>query len=257
MKTIATFNFKGGVGKTTTAINLGIELAAAGRRVVMVDADGQGNMTSFFEQDDVAAHGGWTTYSVLSGTCDNINNALIQVRDGVRLLPSSSDLAVIELDAYLKHSCVNLDGLRTLCVALAEDGKTDFVIIDCPPSFSPQSLAALVAADEVVVPVSPDGWAVSGLHDLIQSVHGARQTNPCINVKILLTLAANNATTRDTARSLQASSFPTFKTMIHWSAYVGRATFNRKPLREFAPCSRVAADYKDLANEILEVEHAV
>lgn len=252
MRTTAIFSYKGGVGKTTTAINLAAELAARGRRVVLIDADGQCNATDFFEARDECG----TVYELL--TCTGADACVAYYfgatgRENLLIVPSSDELATVELAAINGSTALHLDALRGFCEALAEDGEMDNVIVDCPPSFAPQTVAALAAADDVLVPVTPDNWAVSGLRDLTVSLNGARRANPRLRVAgVLLTKRDVRAVSRDTERALRESGWPVLDTTIRASSLPSRCSFSHQTLREAAHWSGIAADYRELCDEYME-----
>lgn len=254
MRTTAIFSYKGGVGKTTTAINLAAELAARGQRVIVIDADGQRNVSDFFEVDtDRVA----TLYELLTGTGGSLGAPMSYVdasgRSDLVVMASSEKLATVELDALDGRGGIRLTALRYFCEAVAEDDDADFVIVDCPPSFAPQTVAALISADDVIVPVTPDSWAVSGLRDVNISLDGARRLNPRLRIAgVLLTHMSASATARDAEIALRQSGLPVFETAIRSSAYAQRSTFERRTLRECAGWTGIAQDYKSLAAEYLE-----
>lgn len=253
MRTTAIFSYKGGTGKTTTAINLAAELAARGKRVIVIDADGQRNMSDFFgagcgSTDD-------TLYDLLTYT-DCLPEGWTQETryKRIQILPSSEKLATIELDKSLDGNAgIHMAAIRDFCEDVAEDDEADYVLIDCPPSFAPQTVAALIAADDVIVPVTPDSWAVSGLRDAMLSLNGARRSNHRLRIAgVLLTRMNASATARDTEKVLRESGVPVFETVIHASTYAPRSSFERKPLRECAHWTGIARDYKALAEEYME-----
>lgn len=254
MRITAIFSYKGGVGKTTTAINLAAELAWLGKRVVLIDADGQCNATDFFYE---ARADDGTVYELLTGTgadADVTYYLTPSGRDHLLVVPSSAELATVELRAVEQDGGrLNLTALRGFCEALAEDGETDFVIIDCPPSFAPQTVAALVAADDVIVPVTPDNWSMSGLRDLTISLNGARRVNPRLRVGgVLLTKKDASAVSRDTERALRESGWLVLDATIRASSYPSRCSFSRQTLREAAHWSGITADYRMLCDEYME-----
>lgn len=253
MRTTAIFSYKGGTGKTTTAINLAAELAAKGKRVIVIDADGQRNTSDFFFAD---TEGGATLYELLTGGEPYYENLLQPAgRSSITVLPSSARLATIELERTIPGgtSALRLGAIRDFCEAVAEDDSADVVLIDCPPSFAPQTVAALIAADDVIVPVTPDQWAVSGLRDVTISLDGARRSNHRLRIAgVLLTKATASATARDTEAALRQSGVPVFETVIHRSEWAGRSTFEGRALRECAHWTGIAQDYKALAEEYME-----
>ncbi|MBQ9647147.1 MAG: ParA family protein [Oscillospiraceae bacterium] len=251
MRTTAIFSYKGGTGKTTTAINLGAELAARGKRVLLIDADGQRNTTAFFAVD---AEFCGTVYDLLTAPDSYYENYIREtIVPNLSVLPSSEALATIELQASLgNRSYLYTHALQDLCEALAGDDAADFVLIDCPPSFAPQTLAALLAADDVVVPLTLDDFAVSGLRDVNTSVNGAREANPRLRIAgVLVTMFDHSAVSRDADAALRASGFPVYGQTIRASKLPSRMSFERRPLRGFAGWSPIARDYAKFCEEYL------
>lgn len=254
MRITAVFSYKGGTGKTTTVINLAAELAARGERVLVIDADGQRNASDFFGAltEDVG-----TLYDLLTARAPYYENLLQETQiTGVSILPSSADLATVELSRTIQTTdplLLRLGAIRDFCEAVSEDAVADYVLIDCPPSFSPQTVAALIAADDVIVPVSPDSWSVSGLRDVSVSMNGVRRSNHRLKIAgVLLTRMSASATARDMETALRQSGYPVFDTAIRSSQMVARSTFEHKPLREFARWVGATKDYNDLCDEYKE-----
>ena len=165
MRTIAIMNNKGGVGKTVTAINLADILVRDYRqRVILVDCDGQMNLTRFFVPDfDPEAE--YTMVSLLEGDGEALwSDNLLPVSKDLRLIPGSPELYTEDLEAVMEGQ----DQVKTRRVAnfvdcARKDDGADFIIFDCPPGFTAASLAALLASDEVVIPMELDGFSVSGV----------------------------------------------------------------------------------------------
>lgn len=256
MRTTAIFSYKGGTGKTTTAINLAAELAAHGKRVILIDADGQRNTSDFFDVDTENAA---TLYELLEGSEPYYEN-LLQYQCGdipkmmnIAVLPSSAKLATVELERTMgEATSLHLGAIRDLCEAVAEDDAADFVLIDCPPSFAPQTVAALIAADDVIVPVTPDSWSVSGLRDVGISIQGARKSNHRLRIAgVLMTKVDISAIARDAEAGLRQSGYPVFKTTIRQSVWPSKTSYEHKPLRVCAYWTAIFRDYKALCEEYL------
>lgn len=168
MTTIAIANQKGGVGKTTTAINLATGLAAAGKRVLLIDLDPQGNASTGLGVDRAARE--WTSYDLLLGEA-TINEAALPTRiPNLTVIPSTVDLSGAEIEL------VGVDArMHRLSKTLDADRSHDFVIIDCPPSLGLLTLNALVAAESVIVPLQCEFFALEGLTQLLQTVDRVRE----------------------------------------------------------------------------------
>ncbi|WP_028312059.1 ParA family protein [Derxia gummosa] len=180
-KTFCIANQKGGVGKTTTSVNLAAGLAALDQRVLLVDLDPQGNATMGSGIDKAAL--GQTVYQVLIGDADIPAARVRSETGGYDVLPANRDLAGAEVEL------VNLDSretrLKTQLATVQRD--YDFVLIDCPPSLSLLTLNGLCAADGVVVPMQCEYFALEGLSDLVNSIKAVhRNLNPQLKIIGLL-----------------------------------------------------------------------
>ncbi|MCR5690075.1 MAG: AAA family ATPase [Clostridiales bacterium] len=168
-KTIAVVNQKGGVGKTTTAVNLCAALGAKGKKILLVDIDPQGNSTSGFgvNKRDL----GDSSYEVLTGAAE-IGNAIIDTEyKNVSLVPSKIDLAGAEIEIIEMPKRERL--LRAALAAVTED--YDYIFLDCPPSLGLITLNALTAADTFLVPVQPEYYALEGLSQLMATVRRVKR----------------------------------------------------------------------------------
>jgi len=177
-RVIAIANQKGGVGKTTTNVNLAAALAQLGKRVLCVDCDPQGNTTSGFGVDKNACE--YTIYNVLLGEC-YIEQALIQTMlDGLTLLPANINLSGAEIEMItLPHREQRLKEMLGKCRNLY-----DYVLIDCPPSLNILTVNALVGADTVLVPIQCEYYAMEGLSQLMHTVELVRsRLNPRIKIE--------------------------------------------------------------------------
>lgn len=254
MRTTVIFNCKGGVGKTISTINLAAELARLGKRVVCVDADPQRNLTEFFaaDGDDVA-----TLYDVLTlGVPTYLPGLLHHTQiDGVDVIPASAELILADVRA-INDGSIRLDALRNLAVNLAaEDDAPDHMLIDCPPSFTAATSAALAAADDVIIPVKLDRFSVDGVRELLRQINGMREINPRLTVAgILVTQYDGTTVAKATADAMRESALPVFGTCIRKTTAVDRSTYERLPLRKCkGNYAQLAADeYADVVKELLE-----
>ncbi len=251
MKTICIMNLKGGVGKTVTAINLAAVLAAQHRkRVLLIDADHQGNTSTFFGADQ----DGTTLREVLLGEAEPCWPESVQrtAYENLDILPASMSLA--ELDAAPKPEYAQcLWRLREFLLAVAEDDTYDFAIIDMPPAFSLSARAALVAADEVIVPIKLDAFSIDGMAELLRQIASMRKVNPGLTLAgVLITMWHNVDVVTQPEAILRSGNVPVFTTVIPHTYVVDKSTHERKPLHIFSPTSGATKGYQRLAAEYLE-----
>ena len=251
MKTLAIMNNKGGVGKTVTAINLADILAHDfHQRVVLVDCDGQANLTGFFLPGvDVDTA---TTADVLTGECEQVwSDNLIPLRPNIKLLPSSSGLYDLDLTA-IKDGVSAPERLFDFAHAAWEDGDTDWMIFDCPPGYTVSSVAALLAADEVMIPVTADKFSLDGVLAVAQQARKIANARPGLMVRALMTQTRSGEIVTEAENALLAMRVVTYQTKIRRSEKVPESTVTLTPLREYSPGSSAARDYRALAAELME-----
>jgi chromosome partitioning protein len=246
---IACANQKGGVGKTTTVVNLATYLALYGRRVLVVDLDPQGNATSGLGFDRASAR--TSIYPALVE--GHSARELVQSTkvDGLWLIPSGRDLAGAEVEL------VDLsDRERKLQRALSEIRQTfDFILLDCPPAVGLLTVNALTAADAVLVPIQCEYYALEGLSQLLSTIDLVRDNlNPRLRLAgVLLTMYdARTTLSADVAaevrRHLGAS---VFNTVVPRSVRLAEAPSYGRPIARYSPESRGAQAYRALADEVL------
>ena len=252
MKTTAIMNLKGGVAKTITAVNMAMILAEKhGKRVLLIDADHQGNSSSFFSLDSDCA----TLRDVLAGECeicwsDNVQGS---GREGLDVLPSDIALANLDLYGGEEERKKQQLRLRDFLDCAAEDDAYDHVIIDMPPSFSTAAKAALVAADEVIIPMKIDAFSVSGLVELLGQIASMKKINPRLKLRgALVTMYRNAVNTNEAVEFLKKSRVPVFDSVIRWTdRLVDESTFAHKPLYQHSPRCAAARDYVKFVEEYL------
>ena len=258
MRTIAIMNLKGGVGKTVTALNLAAALSSAGKRVLLVDCDGQMSLTRFYfhdiDPDDQA-----TVADVLQGTSEVVweDNVLPIVGSNIQLLPASSGLYALDA-VSIREGGIGLTTLRGFRDAVAEDGEVDYMIFDCPPGFTAASVSALMAAREVVIPMLVDGFSMWGVHDMAEQINGIRSANPTIKIAgVLITQWHNCELVRQGEILLRKLSLPVFKTVIRRTDKVPESTIDRRFIYDYSPRSAASRDYQLWVQEYLgeEVNH--
>ena len=255
MRTISIMNNKGGVGKTVTSINLAdILVRDHGKKVVVVDCDGQANLTRFFLTVDNANPDSWvTTADVLTGECEPVwSDNLIPIRDGLKILPSSSGLYDLDLQA-IKDGISAPENLRHFVEAAVEDGEVDWMIFDCPPGYTLASVAALLASDEVIIPVMADKFSLDGVMAVAQQTLKISGAKPGLRVRALLTQTSRSDVVTEAEKLLDTMHVKTFRTKIRRTEKVPESTLSLMPLREYSPRSSAAMDYRVLAGELMEV----
>ncbi len=253
-QTIACTNQKGGVGKTTTVVNLATYLALLGDRVLVIDLDPQGNATSGFGIDRLSID-----RSIYDALVDGVPLAEVHVPtpvEGVRLVPSSIALAGAEVEL------AGVDGReRRLARALAtERDAWDWILVDCPPSLGILTVNALTGADAVLVPVQCEYYALEGLTQLIATINLVRDhLNPNLAITgVVLTMfdGRTNLSTEVAAEVRRHLHETVFDTVVPRSVRLSEAPSHGLPIALYRPESKGAAAYRELAVEVRARGHA-
>lgn len=253
MRIMAVANQKGGVGKTTTAINLAAALADGGQRVLVVDLDPQGNAsTGLGLSPSDRTH---TSYDLLLEHRPLRDVTLSSSLPNIWLVPSNSDLASadIELVSNEKRSFLLNDALRDPGLG---NLAFDIMLIDCPPSLSLLTVNALVAADSVLVPLQSEFFALEGLSQLMLTIRDIRRTaNPRLRIEgVVLTMvdSRNRLSQQVEADARENLGDLVFKTTIPRNVRVSEAPSYGLPVLTYDPTSKGAEAYRRLAEEILQ-----
>ena len=252
-RVMAIANQKGGVGKTTTAVNLGTALAACGKRVVLIDLDPQGNASTGLGL--VRAHRDNSIYQIIVEQAPIAESLLDTMVPNLSLIPSSIDLTGAELEL------VNVAGREfRLSEGLKEVvGDFDYVLIDCPPALGLLTLNALVAADAVLVPLQTEFYALEGLSHLLRTVELVKRSfNPKLDIQgILLTMVDSRNNLSDmVARDVRAHlGAKVYDTVIPRNVRVSEAPSHGTPVLLYDMQCAGAQAYIHLAGEILRRDH--
>lgn len=251
-KIIALVNQKGGVGKTTTVLNLGAYLAELGKYVLVVDSDPQGNATSGLGVIPAQLNSG--LYEVLSGRADAatvIQNTQIQ---NLRVFPSTPSLAAanVELVSAEKRE----ERLRESLLGIRND--YDYILIDCPPSLGILTVNSLVAADSVLIPVQSEYYALEGLGQLLETIHLVQKNlNPGLRVLgAVITMHDKRTKLSAQVQKEMNRHFPNkiFDSVIPRNVRLSEAPSHGLTIRQYDPWSKGARAYRQLAEEVMRLE---
>lgn len=255
MKIYAMINQKGGVGKTTTAINLGAALSAQGKRILIVDIDPQANATSSLGFSKYDIHQG--TYQVLIEGAD-VREAILPLSEfSLALLPASPELSGAEIELIEVEHRETV--LKNTLVSVSED--YDYILIDCPPSLSLLTINALVAAkDGVIIPVQCEYLALEGLGQLTSTITRVRKSFPGVQVRgVLLTMYDGRTRLAGDVVNEVRKYYPdkVFDIIIPRSIRLAEAPSYGQPINSYAKDSNAAKAYEMLAEEIIRKDDGI
>jgi chromosome partitioning protein len=252
MSVIAFVNQKGGVGKTTTTVNLGAALARSGRSVLVVDMDPQANATSALGREAVP---GRDIYDLLLDSVPAAEAIVDTTAAGVLLIPSSRDLAGAEID--LVAVAGREQRLRQALAPIRD--RYDYVLIDCPPSLGLLTVNALAAADEVIVPVQCEYLALEGLGHLARTLELVRQRlNPALRLRglVMTMFDARTNLAQEVVNEVRRHFPQTYASVIPRSVRLSEAPSHGLTIFDYDRGSRGALAYQSLGEEVLAQESA-
>ncbi|NSG66848.1 ParA family protein [Blautia caecimuris] len=257
-KVIALTNQKGGVGKTTTAVNLGVCLSKQGKKVLLVDADAQANLTmslGYPRPDDLPISLATIMQDIIDDKPFDVKKGILHHSEGVDLLPSNIELSGLEVRLI---NAISRERVLTTCINEVKKNY-DYVLIDCMPSLGMLTINALAAADSVVIPTQPHYLSAKGLELLLRSVSKVRrQINPHLRIDgILMTMVMprTNISKEVTAlvRSAYGQNIKVFDAQIPHSIRAVEATAEGKSIFAYDKGGKVAAAYEQFGKEVADI----
>ena len=257
-KVIALTNQKGGVGKTTTAVNLGISLTKQGKTVLLVDADAQANLTmalGYTKPDSLPNTLSDVMYDIIEGKSADVPSSILHTDEGVDLLPSCVELAGVETTLIDTR---NRESVLKACISKVRKNY-DYVLIDCMPALGMLTINGLAAADSVIIPNQPHYFSIKGLEQLLRSVSKVkRQINPNLGIDgILMTMVMPRTkitqTVISTVKNAYGHNIRIFDTQIPFSIRAVEATAEGKSIFAYDKGGKVAAAYEQFGKEVAEL----
>lgn len=250
MRTTVILNLKGGVAKTATAVNVAAILASDYKqRVLLVDADSQCNSTEFYGGDPAKGN---LAELLRSGSQEDAAWGIQSTRfTGVDLLAGDESLMDLDL-TKVELQDVRATVLRDMVQLLDAMHLYDWVLVDCPPAFNAASAAALIAADEVIIPIKLDAFSLRGMANLMRQIANMRQINPKLRLGGLLpTMWYRSENIQRAEETLRASGLPVYP-HIRRTNKVDDMTFDQQPLLVSSPKSAAGRDYRTFVRALME-----
>ena len=249
-RTIAVANQKGGVGKTTTTVNLSAALGAKGQRVLVVDTDPQGNTTSGFGVDKNNIEN--TIYELMLDEITTDQCIIKNIVDNVDIIPANVNLAAVEVELMDKE---NREYIVKNAIDWVKD-QYDFIMVDCPPSLSTLTINSMTAADTVLVPIQCEFYALEGLSQLITTVNLVKERlNPELGMEgIVFTMydSRNNLSDQVVENVKAHVEEKVYNTLIPRNIRLAEAQSYGMPINKYDPKSAGAVAYDSLADELIE-----
>ena len=257
MKTISIINLKGGVGKTVSAINIAHVLVTIhGKRVLLVDNDKQGNVSKFFKLysyekptiADVLTVKGYDISQAITSWSGNLPG-----KTGLDILPANMALLSANKEILLDMSRPQQTRLKKAFDGIA--GQYDYCVIDNAPDINMSVINALVASDDVLVPIKVDKFAFDGLSQLVEQIQDIGEFNPSLRLAgcFITTETRNNVNAQGLKWLENETSYPILKTGIRKTVKIDETTFCGQPILEYSAKSTAAKDYVKLVEEYLEL----
>ena len=257
-KVIALTNQKGGVGKTTTAVNLGVSLAKQGKTVLLVDADAQANLTmalGYTKTDNLPITLSDIMQDIIDGKSVDVQESILHTGEGVDLLPSCVELAGVETTLI---DTKNRESFLKACISEVKKNY-DYVLIDCMPALGMLTINGLAAADSVIIPNQPHYFSIKGLEQLLRSVSKVkRQINPNLRIDgILMTMVMPRTkitqTVISTVKNAYGRNIKIFDTQIPFSIRAVEATAEGKSIFSYDKSGKIAAAYEQFGKEVADI----